>query len=220
MNRLWYLQRSFSVSVVGSNQLLSLGLILNAEMTIRSDLFSYQNSYMQKPGKIYHFTLLIEIIRCDCYVGRLYLVKLSAMNIELISMHSILRLVLYLLRPPMSISSTIFSQSTIDYLSSFLKVSFIRLLMFDLFPSCPLSRSNSSYGSSDLNIDVPSSDIAPQPRDLSLLDGNRGHHHSQPNSAQYPSYSNAVKFSIGSHGGSQIPMPELEFCPQPFKDSP
>ncbi|KAJ8437832.1 hypothetical protein Cgig2_000386 [Carnegiea gigantea] len=39
----------FSEITVCSNQLLTLGLILNAEMTVRFGIRSYQNSYLQKP---------------------------------------------------------------------------------------------------------------------------------------------------------------------------
>jgi len=55
---------------------------------------------------------------------------------------------------------------------------------------------------------VPSSDIDAQSPNLLVLDGIRPHYPAQPSESSRPTFSNALKFGLGSHGGDLKPSTE------------
>jgi len=91
--------------------------------------------------------------------------------------------------------------------------------MSEFFPRSPLVISSKSDGSSDHIQDIVSSfDPNAQPPHPTLVDGVRSHHPSQPDEPSRPTFADAIKFGLGSHGGSLNPTLEPKPSIQPRSD--
>jgi len=88
--------------------------------------------------------------------------------------------------------------------------------MSELSPRSPLSISSTSNGSSDNMQDHDSSvDFIAQPPNPPFLDGVRSNHHAQPSESPRPTFTDGLKFGLGSHGGCLNPTFEPKLSTQP-----
>ena len=91
--------------------------------------------------------------------------------------------------------------------------SFNGKLMSEYSPRSPLSLSSGSNSSrSDMQDSIPPPDTVVQCPNPVMSDGVRLNHTSQPIDPTHPTYSDVLKFGLGSHGGHNMPPSESKYC--------